>query len=134
MKKRTFILFFFLALASNYLHAQNPIPSLNIPVNVRANFQELKNGINYQMKNDRGRRILHVDAQHGSSILANCGQVWVYSLDGLDVIGPFPLCAGGSLSVEIDNRDWGALVESDAHLVVDVWIEEDAKKIGHHKL
>jgi hypothetical protein len=38
-------------------------------------------------------------------------------------MGPHTLCEGQTLSVEIDENEWGVLVESEAHLVVDVWIE-----------
>ena len=59
------------------LKAQNPIPSWNVPVYFRANFQELNKGI----------------------------------------------------SIEIDENEWGVLVESEEHLVVDVWIEESKSPV-----
>lgn len=123
MKKIIFILLLFFAFTANSLNAQNPIPSWNVPVYYRANFMETAKMNTSFTKNSRGKRVLHVDAQTGGVTPSACGTVWVYSTDSLSVIGPLQLCSGESLSVDIDDREWGVLVESDDHLVLDVWIE-----------
>ena len=48
--------------------------------------------------------------------------VWVYSLDHTTVLGPYTVLCGETLTVDIDDRDWGTLVESDVPVVVSVWI------------
>ena len=129
MKKIILLLVFFLAMTPGLLKAQNPIPSWNVPVYFRANFQELNKGISNQSKASRGKRVLHVNAQHGISGPVDCGTVWIYSLDSLNVIGPLQLCEGETLTIEIDENEWGVLVESEEHLVVDVWIEESKSPV-----
>jgi hypothetical protein len=37
---------------------------------------------------------------------------------------------GETLTVEIDSREWGVLVQSEDHITVDVWISEATKKPG----
>lgn len=49
--------------------------------------------------------------------------VWVYSLDQTTVLGPYTVTCGQTLSVPIDERQWGVLVESEEEVIVDVWIE-----------
>lgn len=54
----------------------------------------------------------------------NCtATVWVYSLDQTTVLGPYTVTCGQTLSVPIDERQWGVLVESEEEVIVDVWIE-----------
>lgn len=62
-------------------------------------------------------------AQGTVSPRLNCGTLWVYCIESLEVVGPFQLCAGEILTVEIDERTWGVYIESESSLVVDVWIE-----------
>ena len=111
------------AFSSHRAEAQNPIPSWNVPVFFRANFLQTGNGIPYPAKVSRSKQTLHVAVHRTAAPLPNCGTVWFYCLETLDVLGPFPLCEGESLSVEIDEYQWGVHVESESHLVVDVWIE-----------
>jgi len=54
--------------------------------------------------------------------------VWVYSLDGETILGPYTVNGGDVLSVPIDDRDWGVLVSTDDDITVDVWIESDGSK------
>ena len=55
--------------------------------------------------------------------LSNMATVWIYSIDGLDILGPYYVTCGNTLEVEIDDREWGALVESDMDINVSVWID-----------
>jgi hypothetical protein len=123
MKKILFfgIIFFLMALQS--LKAQNPIPSYNFPVVVHANFQERRTESD-QSRNCLGKRDVVVQTTCGSSTILNCSAtVWVYSLDGETVYGPFTVYGGETLRVEIDDREWGVYVESNDDVIVDVWIE-----------
>jgi len=67
--------------------------------------------------------LLHVDAHSGGATPAPTGTLWVYCTETQTVIGPLSIYAGQSLTFDIDDHEWGVLVESDDHLVVDVWIE-----------
>ncbi|MCX6278497.1 MAG: hypothetical protein NT004_10405, partial [Bacteroidetes bacterium] len=70
------------------------------------------------------KRDVHVKITDQSSGGGNCGAtVWIYSLDGLDVLGPFSVLCSETLVTAIDERAWGVLVQSNDDIVVDVWIE-----------
>ena len=98
--------------------AQNPIPSYNFPVYQRANFQE-------NLGPTRAKKKVNVAAQCGSVKTMTCSAtVWIYSLDMQTIYGPFTLYGGQTLTLEVDGREWGVFVESDDHVIVDVWIEE----------
>jgi len=117
MKK--FILLFILAAMicfSSKTFAQYPIPSYNVSVRSRADFQE-KNPA-------KGRRVMNIKVQCvGGKNLGTCqATVWVYSLDGQTILGPYTVYGGEILSVPIDDREWGVYVESDDEITVDVWI------------
>jgi hypothetical protein len=58
----------------------------------------------------------------GSS--SSVATVWVYSLDLQDIIGPYTVYGGETIYVDIDEREWGVIVQSEDHVEVDVWIEE----------
>jgi hypothetical protein len=47
---------------------------------------------------------------------------WIYSLDGLDVLGPYTIYAGETLSVPIDDREWGVIIQTSFEIQVDVWV------------
>ncbi len=102
-------------------YGQNPIPSYNAPVLSVANFQEGAPGFDTE-ESTRGKRTLIVHSNGGTSSTAT---VYVYSLDLQTIYGPFTLDGGQTLYINIDTREWGVLVESDDHITVDVWIEED---------
>jgi len=38
------------------------------------------------------------------------------------VLGPYTVYAGETLDVEIDEREWGVLVQTTYEIQVDVWI------------
>jgi len=66
---------------------------------------------------------VQIICQKNLDTLSNMATVWIYSLDGLDILGPYYLACGNTLEVEIDDREWGALVESDMDINVSVWID-----------
>jgi hypothetical protein len=59
----------------------------------------------------------------------NCeATVWVYNLDQNTVLGPYTVNCGETLTVEIDEREWGVLVESEEGVIVDVWYSTGGNK------
>ena len=110
-----FLIMFMVGLSA--LQAQNPIPSYNFPVYQRANFQETQGPT-------RAKKKVNVAVQCGSVKTSVCSAtIYIYSLDFQTIYGPFTVNGGETLSMEVDGGEWGVYVESDDHVVVDVWIE-----------
>ena len=125
--KKSLIISMLLAFACLTLHAQFakpfPIPSYNVPVDsAYARFQENGQAINTDASLEK--RDVHVIIINRNPELPACqATVWIYSLDGQDILGPYTVICGATLVVSIDERLWGVLVESAAQIEVDVWIE-----------
>ena len=121
MKTKLFILSILLSTFSLSGYAAYPIPSYNVPVYHIANFQEKSTyGKSKGTAKEKRNLIIRISGYGGP----NCScTVWVYSLDGRDVIGPDTVGCNVQLSYEIDERDWGVIVECDDHVTVDVWTE-----------
>jgi hypothetical protein len=99
-----------------------PIPSCNVTVDGVALFEESGPGSPSWAD---GRRVINTSATCNKSVSSPCTiNVWFFSLDGLDILGPFSLTCGGSVSQAIDDRPWGALVQAGCEVEVDVWINE----------
>ena len=100
-----------------------PIPSYNVPIDSGyALFQECGNIVS--IDKTREKRDIYVTNILRVTGISDCrSQVWIYSLDGLDILGPYAVLCGETLTVEIDERDWGVLVETDSDILVDVWTE-----------
>ena len=126
MKKRFLFLIFLVFWGVLSLKAQFPIPSYNIPVTHAVNFEESTNKpiVKEATKGKRKIKVIVRSEESGGSCEAT---VWIYSLDQMDILGPFTVSCEELLSVEIDERDWGVLVQSDNHVYADVWIEEELK-------
>ena len=112
------IVIFWLGIIS--ISAQNPIPSYNVPVYNHANFQEQNKSFNANLLN-RGKRAVNVKVVGGISSMAT---IYIYSLDYQNILGPFIVNGGETLTIDIDSREWGVLVNSEDHVTVDVWIDE----------
>ena len=96
-----------------------PIPSNNILVNGYANFHD--NIRNSKTNPTKAKMEVNVKVQNVSGS-SNCqATVWIYSLDHTTVLGPYTVLCGQTLTVPIDEREWGVLVESEENVVVDVW-------------
>jgi hypothetical protein len=96
-----------------------PIPSYNIRVIDNANFQENYRDCNSDKKREKREVNVHIRSAISDP---NCqATVWVYSLDQTTVLGPFTVDCGETLTVAIDDGEWGVLVESDEEIIVDVW-------------
>jgi hypothetical protein len=116
MKKFLFsILIIYLFCNVQQVFASYPIPSNSVEVKYRANFQELQPS--------RGKRDVKVRVIcTGLNLMDNCSAtVWVYSLDMTTILGPYTVNGGETLSVPIDEREWGVLVQTDDIITVDVW-------------
>lgn len=100
-----------------------PIPSYNVPIDSGcAHFYE--RGITFSGDLTREKRNAIVTIEKRTPGLSDCRSlVWIYSLDELDILGPYVVLCCETLTVEIDERDWGVLVETDSDVLVDVWIE-----------
>ena len=99
--------------------AQYPIPSNNVSVRERANFQE--------SQPERGKRKINVWVQcNGSGFVGTCqATVWIYSLDGQTVFGPYTVYGGETLTIPIDDREWGVYIQTNNNITVDVWTSSD---------
>jgi len=123
MKKSLFILICCFGIAFN-TYAQYPIPSYNVPVFPRATFsQGLITPLQQRYAPMEKRRLgIHV-SQLIADTVSNSVIIYVYSLDGQTILGPFYLTGNETIYVDIDDRLWGVLVESESKVKVSVWIE-----------
>ena len=96
-----------------------PIPSFQVPVEGNAIFRENGNPANPIPTEEKREIKVHVTTSDGSQ---NCqATVWVYSLDHTSILGPYIVDCGETLTVEVDDRSWGVLVESENETIADVW-------------
>ena len=103
-----------------------PIPSYNIRVIGNANFQENYRDCNSDQILEKREVNVHIRSAISDP---NCqATVWVYSLDQTTVLGPFTVNCGETLTVAIDDGEWGVLVESDEEIIVDVWFSAGGNK------
>jgi hypothetical protein len=99
-----------------------PIPSYGIQVDGFALFCESGNPGNPDPSKAKKDGIIKIYPSN-PEVTTCSATVWWYSLDGLDVLGPFTVLCGETLVTAIDERAWGVLVQSNDDIVVDVWIE-----------
>jgi hypothetical protein len=100
-----------------------PIPSYGVYVNGFTNFAN-ENIQTDTCDNYRGKRDAFIHLRSASQENPECqGMVWVYTLDYSTILGPYIVLCDDTLVVEIDDRDWGVLVESEYRIIVDVWFE-----------
>jgi hypothetical protein len=100
-----------------------PIPSYNILVDGTANF---RNALTQKdtCKNFKEKRDANIHLKSASIGNPDCrATVWVYSLDLSTILGPYQVSCGETLTVPIDEREWGVIVQSDSDVIVDVWFE-----------
>jgi hypothetical protein len=98
-----------------------PIPSYNVTIDSLANFSELTNSATSQVCEAKREINVQVKPKAGTGLCS--ATIWIYSLDQSTVLGPYSVSCGSTLTIEIDDREWGVLVESDDDVIVDVWIE-----------
>jgi hypothetical protein len=127
MKKFIAFLMILTLWAGITLQASRPIPSFKANVEYRANFQEMNqsnksnNGPN---SGEKGKRYMIVVTNVAGPVSPPIS-VWVYSLDGLDILGPYTLYGDDQISVPIDDRDWGTIIQCNVKCDVSVWTSAD---------
>ncbi|HAQ64252.1 MAG TPA: hypothetical protein DCR43_00090 [Bacteroidales bacterium] len=104
------------------LLAQNPIPSYNVVVESQEVFSESSGGENVT---DGKRKVLITGSSSTNHTESSCSAtVYVATTDQQTILGPFALTCSANLEVEIDDRQWSVLVNSDTTILVSVWIEQ----------
>jgi len=112
-----------------------PIPSYNIPVTGFADFANQVSTNQQSFSLEKKQQCVPAGPRHiiiRISAVTDPGQscqatVWVYSLDLTTVLGPYYLSCGDEISVPIDDRQWGVMVDSEDKVVVDVWYDDGSK-------
>jgi hypothetical protein len=108
-----------------------PIPSSNVEVDGFANFRETTTP--NSMAIPEGKRYINVivtsSYPHGSAQAT----VWFYSLDSLEMMGPYSVSESNELTEEIDFNTWGALVETDEDVLVTVWIGDSSQPPSYNR-
>jgi hypothetical protein len=113
-----------------------PIPSYNVPVDGFANFSNQssvsqKSSLNEKrsITSPENKRDIIIRISSATTPGQSCkATVWVYSLDLTTVLGPYYLSCGNEISVEIDDRQWGVMVDSQDKVVMDVWMDDGGEK------
>jgi len=123
MKTKCFILCFIVCIFINPISGQVvkifPIPSYNVLVESSAIFQEMLPSFNKAKREIK----VHIFPSHKSDSIPCLAEVTIYSLDHQTVLGPYTVNCGETLSVEIDDREWGVSVTSLIPVEVSVWID-----------
>jgi len=123
MKTTLFVLCILVNFSIGTLSGQNfriyPIPSFNVFVEGTVWFQETV------PFNSKAKRVINVHIYSTkASDSTNCSaEVLIYSLDHQDVLGPYTVNCGETLSVEIDDREWGVSVTPFTPVEVSVWVD-----------
>jgi hypothetical protein len=124
MKKLFSFLLMILILGTGiHLQAAKPIPSFHQNVSYLANFQEKPNGSDNFNSDLKGKRNMIIVAQ----VIGPAKTpviIYVYSLDGRDILGPFEIDGDGQISVPIDDRLWGVIVQCDDKCQVSVYTSD----------
>jgi hypothetical protein len=94
-----------------------PIPSYDVTVNGYANFRQDYSSMNTDQR--EAKREVNVQIKSGTH---SCqATVWVYTLDRTTVLGPYTVYCDNTLTVDIDENEWGVLVQSEEDVLVSVW-------------
>ena len=121
-----FLFLLFAAITSNY--AQHPIPSYGVKVNPTAAFTEQSNCL-LKAAGIMAKREINIKVTCSGTLSCNAN-IWIYSLDGQNIYGPFQVAGGETFTFPIDDREWGVLVESEDDVLVDVWIDNGEEVQG----
>ena len=113
-----------------------PIPSYNVPVDGVADFsnqssvsQKSSSLEKRSLSSPENKRDIIIRISSATTPGQSCqARVWVYSLDLTTVLGPYYLSCRDEISVEIDDRQWGVMVDSQDTVVMDVWMDDEGKK------
>jgi hypothetical protein len=126
MKKLTLMASFLQVCLATFgqISGSYPIPSYNVPVDSGdyACFNEATSAA--RTPDALEKKDVHIRILSSNPETPGCqATVWLYSLDGLDVLGPYTVLCGDELVVTVDDREWGVIVSSQYDVTVDVWIE-----------
>lgn len=126
MEKRKIVFCFtFFMLFSLVTYAQYPIPSYKVEVNGRALFEE--------MTTHKGKKDGNVKIQCNTVAEAGCPvRVYFFTLDRTTVLGPYCVSCGETLTIPLDEREWGVYVESEIIVTVDVWFSDPGHAAGYN--
>jgi len=107
-------------------HAQYPIPSYMVPVFPKATF--VGDGIAPPAKKKMAplaKRSVIITTTHSSpDSIPNVITVYIVRTDKSIILGPYYMTDNDRLEVEIDDQQWGVLVESEMKVDVSIWYEE----------
>jgi len=125
--KKLFLISVLVCLAGlNQLFAANPIPSYNVLVSGKANFQEsVKSKSSGPSKEKRQMNIETSTSTATPPPSTGMGRAVVvamlYKLDGSASMGPYYIGVGQSLSIGIDGSAWGVNIAAPDAALVSVW-------------
>jgi len=120
MKKIIFLTTVFLLAGITTLWAIKPIPSYNVPIFRQQTFVEKRTS---QDPSPKGKRDMNVKSTVTSTNkpTPTLVVVYIFSMDGRDVMGPYTLVNNQTLTVTVDEREWGVYAVSDDHVELSVW-------------
>lgn len=124
MKKILYLVLFLFLAQITAVHAEQPIPSFKFRLYHMANFREHNQGGGHnplKSAGTKGKRDLNVVATSTSSTPTGQAVIYIYSSDFKTIIGPLTISEGETISVPVDDREWGVFVVSDDHLYIDVF-------------
>jgi hypothetical protein len=105
------------------LQASKPIPSYKAQIN-KENFKEKHHPTDNSKLGEKGRRYMMVVAQVAGPSRTPV-YIWIYSLDGRNVQGPYIIYGDGDISATIDDREWGSYIQCTDKCTVSVWTSSD---------
>jgi hypothetical protein len=120
MKKLISFLMILTLGAGIHLQASKPIPSYNAKVSGSETFVENHQSNGNSAPDWVGKREMVIVAQVSGPV-GTPVNIWVYSLDLQDILGPYILYDRGSITVEIDDRNWGVLIQCEYNVTVSIW-------------
>jgi hypothetical protein len=124
MKKLICFLMILALGAGIHVNASKPIPSFKEKIYNVANFQEKNQGGNAPMSGDlKGKRAMIIVANVVGPAKTPV-IIWVYSLDLTSILGPFVIFGDGQISVPVDDRNWGTVVQCTDKVEVSVYSED----------
>jgi|ERR1035438_5523199 hypothetical protein len=130
MKTKIIFILFVMVCFFTKAMAQYPIPSYNVYVAQPTYFEEQTNNVlQNAIAITEGRRQVNISGQCPTiSSHLPCAEVWVFSLDKQDILGPYYLYNDDILQVPIDSRTWGVYIEGSYELDASVWIDDGGLK------
>ena len=122
MKKLIIVSIMLLMAAAATTKASNPIPSYNVPIYGPTLFEETGISPFSSFLTDK-KRDMNIQNSGGSYSPGGSFVVaYLYRLDFNKTQGPFIIQSGQTLSVPIDKKPWGVLLNPSPSTTVSVWI------------